>query len=384
MSTSLEVARDNMVKRAVETVKVVSGRGGLPHWASGTTGEWTTTPHGDWTGGAYVGALWLAHVHDPDAVWWELAWRVSLRLRPRVKHRTAFKGFSFYFGTAAPHALVDNPATTDMALDAARVLVDMFDERLGLIPLGEDAEEAASVGTAESSIDSAQAAALLYWAEDRTGEESFGKVADQHLARVLDIHVRDDGSVVQSSTLDPFDGHVIRTHTHKGYSDTSTWGRAQTWAMLYSAHAAVMRPSNPRWSDIAQRTTDWWIANVPSGLISYWDFDDPTIPDAERDTAATAMAVASALRLAHALGDTDGASYRAFAERTARALAEQYVTPTAADDPRPVGMLTGGCFTLRSTVRAQDAATNVELVFGSYFLLESLMILTGEIPAGRI
>lgn len=382
MSVPLEVARDRMIERAVSS-RTVLGRG-LPHWASGETGEWTLTRDGDWTGGSYVGALWLAHIHDPVAVPWQLPWRASLLMQPRVKHRTAFKGFGFYFGAAAPHALVKNPGTTTLALDAARVLLDMFNERLGLIPLGEDAEEAAWIGTAESSIDSAQASALLYWAGGYTGEEAFDKVADQHLTRVLEIHAHDDGSVIQSSTLDPNAGHILRTHTHKGYSDTSIWARAQAWAMLYSAHAAVVRPSNPRWSEVARRTLDWWIAHVPTDLISYWDFDDPTIPDTERDTAATAMAVASALRLDHALGESDGAPYRAFAERTASALVDRYVPPTGQDDERPVGMLTGGCFTRRSTVRTQDTATNVELVFGSYFLLESLMILTGEIPAGRI
>ncbi|WP_165959603.1 glycoside hydrolase family 88 protein [Nonomuraea longispora] len=381
MSTSLALARERMVERAVRSRSVLSR--GLPHWASGETGDWTVTPDGDWTGGAYVGELWLAHAFDPARVSAAHA-RAALDLMlPRLDHRTAFKGFGFYFGAAAATRLVDHAGTDMIALRAARVLTDMYDERLGLIPLGEDAEEASSVGAAESSIDSLQAIALLFWAADHTGDETFDRIATRHLERVLEIHVRQDGSVVQSSTLDPEDGRVLRTHTHKGYDDRSTWGRAQGWAMLYAAHAAVVRPEDPRWRDVARRTIDWWIAHVPEDLIAFWDFDDPAIPDTDRDTAATTMAIAAALRLAHALGE-DGAPYRDFAERTAHAVVDRYLTPTDDTDGRPAGMLTGGCFTRRGTVRQQDAATNVELVFGSYFLLESLMVLTGVVPAGRI
>jgi unsaturated chondroitin disaccharide hydrolase len=47
-------------------------------------------------------------------------------------------------------------------------------------------------------------------------------------------------------------------------------------------------------------------------------------------------------------------------------------------------MLTGGCFTRKSVARDIDTAHDAELIFGSYFLFESLVILTGLVSAGRI
>src|SRR5205085_5137587 len=138
--------------------------------------------------------------------------------------------------------LLADGAARDAALTAARSLKDMFDPRLGLIPLGNEAEEASAVGAAESSIDSLQATGLLYWAAEQLDDSRMEEISDAHMRRVLEIHVRPDDSVVQSSTLDPDTGAVRRTHTHKGYSDTSTWGRAQGWAMLYTSHAAMVRP----------------------------------------------------------------------------------------------------------------------------------------------
>jgi hypothetical protein len=44
------------------------------------------------------------------------------------------------------------------------------------------------------------------------------------------------------------------------------------------------------WLEAAERGADWWIAHVPEDRVAFWDFDDPAIPDTERDTAATAVA----------------------------------------------------------------------------------------------
>jgi hypothetical protein len=291
-----------------------AGLPGVPHWADTETGEWTTTPDGDWTGGGWVGQLWLAHSIDPARFSLTDAHRALALITPRMFKQTVFKGYGFYCGAAIGDLLTGDPHARETALQAAKSLAEMFDERLGLIPLGEDAEEASSTGAAE----------------------------------------------------------------------TSTWGRAQAWAMIFSAHAAVVRPTEPVWREYARRTADWWIANVPADKISFWDFADPAIPDTSRDTAASAIATAAFLRLSHALGAKDGSRYAQIARETASALVSGYLTPCRPDDTRPSGILTGGCFTRRSTVRSVDAATDVELIFGSYFLLESLAVLAGSIPAGRI
>ncbi|WGD53545.1 hypothetical protein QA641_06415 [Bradyrhizobium sp. CB1650] len=375
-------ARERMLERIAQTRE--AAKTGLPHWARTTDGKWTFTPEGDWTGGAFVGQLWLAHLADPQRFPISDARAALSRMLPRAQLRTAFKGFGFYHGAALGSILFADEMARDAALTAARSLEQMFDPRLGLIPLGQDAEEANAVGTAESSIDSLQATGLLYWASDQLGEQRMDEIANAHLRRVLEIHVRPDNSVIQSSTLDPQTGQVLRTHTHKGYSDVSTWGRAQGWAILYTAHAAMVRPDEPLWREYAVRVLDWWIDHVPTDLVAYWDFDDPAIPNTSRDTAATAIAAAASLRLASALGATGGAKYRDFAERTVAELVSAYLTPILPSDKRPPGMLTGGCFTRKALARDIDTAHDAELIFGSYFLFEALAILTGLVTMGRI
>jgi len=382
LTNDLLSARERMLQRIEQTRNVATE--GLPHWANTETGEWTFTPDGDWTGGAFVGELWLAHLVDPKRFPIEDARAALGRMLPRAERRTAFKGFGFYHGGALGSILFGDKMGREAALTAAKSLKAMFDPRLGLIPLGNEAEEANAVGTAESSIDSLQATGLLYWAADQLDDQEMEEISDAHMRRVLEIHVRPDDSVIQSSTLHPNSGTVLRTHTHKGYSDVSTWGRAQGWAMLYTAHAAMVRPEERMWREYAVRVLDWWIAHVPADLVAFWDFDDPAIPNTSRDTGATAIAAASALRLAAALGPVEGAKYRDFAERTVAALVGGYLTPTSSGDRRVTGMLTGGCFTRKAVVRKIDDARNVELIFASYFLFESLAVLTGLVPPGKI
>jgi unsaturated chondroitin disaccharide hydrolase len=376
-------AADAMLDRIRATANVLDDA--FPHWADGRTGEWTTTPDGDWTGGAWPGMLWLAHRMTGDEHYRESARVWCLRLRRRTKVETAFKGFGFYCGAALGHVLSSDDTGRAVALEAAQSLRGQFDRRLGLIPLGKDAEEAGETGRSFSSIDSLQAAPLLFWASRQTGDDSYADVAASHTTRVLEIHCRDDGSIIQSSELDSADGRVKRHFTHKGFSDTSIWGRAQGWGMLYSAMGVAQRPAETGWLARSMAAADWWLAHVPADGVAFWDFDDPAIPDTERDTAATAIVGAALLKLAAVAPDGDRrAHYREAAERTVRALVRGYLTPTFDGDARPRGMLIGGCFNKRRDSRSQDHALNAELVFGSYFLFASLQALAGAVSATEI
>lgn len=376
-------AAGEMLHRVDQTATILHDR--FPHWANGRTGEWTTTPDGDWTGGAWPGMLWLAHTMTGDEKYRELARAWCLRLQPRATRETVFNGFGFYCAGALGAILSADATGKTVALEAADALRRQFDPKLGLIPLGKDAEEAGETGKAFSSIDSLQASPLLFWAAGETGEESYRDCAVRHTTRVLDIHCRPDGSIIQSSELDGRNGDVLRHFTHKGVSASSVWGRAQAWGMLYSAMAFVRSPGETRWLARSMAAADWWLARVPDDRVAFWDFDDPAIPDTERDTAATTIACAALLKLAEVAPDAASRSrYRDAAERTVRSLVDAYLTPTSAGDSRPRGMLVGGCFNKRPDSRPRDAALNAELIFGSYFLFESLQTLSGVVKATEI
>jgi unsaturated chondroitin disaccharide hydrolase len=376
-------AADRMLRRTDHNLDVL--RSEFPHWANSQTGVWTTTPDGDWTGGAWPGMLWLAAKRTGEARYLDAARQWSSRLKPRATLQTAFKGFGFYYGAALGDLLCRDRDAAVLALDAAASLKGQFDGRSGLIPLGGDAEESEGVGNSFSSIDSLQATPLLFWAAQKSGDATYADVATQHTSRVLDIHMRNDGSIVQSSELDPKNGNVVRYFTHKGHSDDSVWGRAQAWGLVYTAIALAHRPREKRWMEQLLKGADWWLANVPPGMIAFWDFNDPAIPDTDTDTAATSIACSALLKLAQMAPTTElCARYRKAGERTAAALVERFLTPIDEGDSRPEGMLVGSCFNKRRDSRAQDSATNAETIFGAYYLFEALNVLDTTIEATSI
>ncbi|MGY3622163.1 hypothetical protein [Bradyrhizobium sp. USDA 10063] len=376
-------AIEQMQARIDQTLGVLGTE--FPHWADATTGKWTTTPDGDWTGGAWPGMLWLLARRSGEAKYVDAARMWSIRLKPRAHLQTAFKGFGFYYGAALGDLLCGDRAAAALAIDAARSLKAQFAPKLDLIPLGGDAEESDDVGSSFSSIDSLQAVPLLYWAAGKTGDASFADVATRHTTRVLDIHMRPDGSIVQSSELNPATGEVVRHFTHKGVSDTSVWGRAQAWGLVYTAIACAHRPQERRWMEQLIAGAHWWLSHVPASMVAFWDFDDPAIPHTETDTAATAIACSALLKLGQLAPSAElRGKYREAGERTATALINGYLTTAGPNEARPSGMLVGACFNKRRDARAQDSACNAETIFGSYYLLESLNVLDGMIEPEKI
>jgi unsaturated chondroitin disaccharide hydrolase len=376
-------AIDRMLGRIQDTAARV--KDGFPHWADPETGQWTTTPHGDWTGGFWIGMLWLAATATGEARYRSWAAPCAERLRARIDAETVFKAFPAYYGAALGAILHDASGPREIALATARSLTRLYAPALHLVPLGAQAEEGGHIGSTETSIDSLQAAPFLFWAASLTGEPRLREVATGHAETIISLHLRPDGSFIQSSSLDAATGRLVRHYTHKGASDTSTWGRAQAWGMLFSTQSYLADRGREAWIGAAVRGADWWLAHAPEDHVAFWDFDDPAIPDTERDTAATAIATAALLKLSVVAPTESGrARYRKGAEATARALAERYLTPTHPADPRVPGMLTEACFNKRTDARPQDRANRCEFIVGSYYLFETLLALEGRIDPLRV
>jgi unsaturated chondroitin disaccharide hydrolase len=130
---------------------------------------------------------------------------------------------------------------------------------------------------------------------------------------------------------------------------------------------------------VAKRVSDWWINHVPTSGVAYWDFSDPRIPNVPRDTSATAIALASLLKLSALTTAEDQVRYRTAAERTAETLVTNFLTPVSERDERTPGILTEGCFNGRT-----GQATKHELIWGDYFLFEALLVLSGLLSPSAI
>ena len=348
---------------------------GFPNYADPETGAWVTSPGGDWTGGFWVGALWLAGRTTGSQRYAELAARWCRALRPRVASDTVWRSFLFYYGAALGDILLGDQAAAAIALEGARGLTSLYNQRASVLPLGTGTSQRGGEQTVIDAV--GPVSALLGWASEKTTDPAYRELAARHARRHIELCVREDGSVSQTATFDPRTGEVARRYSHQGYSDESTWARAQAWAMLGFAQSARWLPEQGAFLDTAVRVADWWIEHVPDDWVAFWDFSDPGIPAVERDTSATAIAAVSLLKLAQLVQDSDRRSrYGEAAAATVQALVGGYLTPTGPDDRRHPGILTEGCYH-----RHLALATRNELIWGDYYLFEALQILRGSLSA---
>ncbi|MBI4587577.1 MAG: glycoside hydrolase family 88 protein [Candidatus Rokubacteria bacterium] len=362
-------ALSRMLARMDQTGRSVTR--GFPHFADPETGIWTTSPAGDWTGGFWNAMCWLAARSTGEARYRRWAEQWTDWLRPRAHSDTVFRGFLFYYGAVTGALLLSSSLAREVALAGARGLASSYNPRTEALPLGSEAEEASDVGKGEANVDTVQGGALLLWAFRETGDPALHEIAVRHARRHIEFCVRADGSICQSASFDPETGRMLRRYTHKGIRDDSTWARAQAWGIIGYTHMFQWE-REPRFLEVAGRAADWWLAHAPQDRVAFWDFDDPAIPHTNRDTSATAIVAAALLKLAElAPSEAKRREYRHAAEETAEALVRDYLTPA--------GLLTHGCYN-----KKVGLATRHELIWGSYYLFESLHVLAGALNPTEI
>ncbi len=346
---------------------LASDESGFPHYADQNTGVWTRSPAGDWCGGFWVGMLWLAALVTGEDRYRRAARIWVERLRPRRGSDTVYRGLLFWHGAAIGALLHGDRMAREVALEGALGLARLYNPRARLIPLGDETGAMPHAGRDEASIGGVPGTTpLLIWAGREIGDEGLEQMAVAHANRHAEICVRADGSVNQSASFDVETGELRRRYTHNGARDDSTWARAQAWAMAGFVQAARWQPP---FREVVVRVSDWWVDHLPADGVAFWDFDDPEIPNTNRDTSATAIAAAALLKAARLIPEREG-RYRETAERMVRALIDRHLTPAGGEDPRPPGILTDGCYDRRTGL-----ATRNELIWGDYYLFETLCAL---------
>lgn len=343
---------------------------GFPHAADGRTGRWEVTPHGSWTGGFWVGCCWLAHVltGEPRYRRWGLEW--AERLRGRELDLTHDIGFLFHYAAVLGCRVAGEPALRALALAAADRLVTMWHPRARVIPVGTRAE--VSAGTDDVTIDCLMNLQTLWWAARETGSPRYGEVALAHAERTAAWHARADGSCFQSVHFDPTTGEAAERHTHQGYSPEGCWSRGLGWCAygFLEAHRATGRPE---FLQTARRAAEYHLRRMPEDGVPFYDYDDPRIPEAPRDTSAAAILASACL----ALAEVEGAGgFRDAAGRILASLVQDHLTPLGPRDQRPRGMLLHGCYNVHT-----GEAPDHELIWGDYFLLEALARWQGLWPS---
>jgi unsaturated chondroitin disaccharide hydrolase len=324
--------------------------------------------HGNWTGGFWAGCLWLAAMVSGDARYAASARRWADRLAGR-EHDDATHdlGFLFYPSHAVGALLGHDGGLTARALTAAETLLSRFVDGRGYIQAWGPRGHPDWVGT--STIDTMMNLPLLWWAARKSGEARFAAAASAHAVTTRRHFFRPDGSTYHLVVYGATETDPPRKTTFQGAAPESCWARGQAWAIAGFA-VAYRETRDEQFLAAAEAAARCFLARLPEDRVPYWDFDDPAIPAAPRDSSAAAIAAGGLLELAAAHpSPARAAEWRREAGTLVDALAArcQNRAPDRAD-----GILLHGCYS-----RPHGEGVDAALTWGDYFYLHALAWLAG-------
>lgn len=320
----------------------------------------------DWTSGFVPGSLWYLFEATGEAKWKAAAIDYTARTAP-AKFDKSQHDLGFMLGSGYGHGwrLTKDPAYRDALLAGATTLITRYNPKVGSIQswdLWKNSNWAFPV-----IIDNMMNLELLMWAARAANEPRYREIAIAHADTTLKNHFRPDGSSYHLVDYDPQHGGIRGRVTVQGYADSSSWARGQAWG-LYGYTMMYRETRKEEYLRQARKIAAFFMQHprLPADKVPYWDFDDPAIPNAPRDSSAAAIASSALLELA-SLSDKDSARrYRDFAESQLRSLASPAYLAAPGEN---------GGFLLKHAVGHKPAGKEIDvpLNYADYYFLEALL-----------
>jgi unsaturated chondroitin disaccharide hydrolase len=205
---------------------------------------------------------------------------------------------------------------------------------------------------------------LLFEASKLSDDKKYQNIAIKHANTTLKNQFRIDNSCYHVIDYNPISGAVNKKTTLQGYNDDSVWARGQAWA-VYGFTMSYRYTKDKAYLNQAENTAKFFMTNknLPEDGIPYWDFKDPSIPNAARDaSAATVMASA----LYELYGYTKNKSYLAYADKIINTLSSnKYILDSNINAPFILDHSTGNW--------PKHDEIDEPIVYADYYFLEALL-----------
>ncbi|RZA34112.1 MAG: glucuronyl hydrolase [Lysobacteraceae bacterium] len=330
----------------------------------------------DWTAGFVPGSLWYLFEATGKASWRAAAADYTARMAPAKFDKSQHDlGFMLGASYGNGYRLTKDPAYRDALLAGATTLVTRFNPKVGSIQSWDLWKN--TTWTFPVIVDNMMNLELLTWASRAANEPRYRDVAIAHADTTLKNHFRPDHSSYHLVDYDPNTGAVRGRVTVQGNADASSWARGQAWG-LYGYTMMYRETGKPEYLRQAHHIAAFFMNHprLPADKVPYWDFDDPAIPNAPRDSSAAAIVSSALLELARLTGkDGDrnlAQRYRSFAEAQLRSLASPDYLAAPGEN---------GGFLLKHATGHKPAGKEIDvpLNYADYYFLEALLRLKASL-----
>lgn len=264
----------------------------------------------EWCAGFWPGVLWYDYEYTKDKQVSEEAENFTHSLKflshiPAYDHDLGFLVFCSY---GNGYRLTKNPAYKQVILDTADTLATLFNPIVGTI-LSWPREVEPRNWPHNTIMDNMINLEMLFWAAKNGGNPYLYDIAVSHADKTMKSQFRPDYTSYHVAVYDTITGNLIKGVTHQGYADSTMWARGQAWA-IYGYTVVYRETKDPKYLDFAQKVTDVYLDRLPEDKVPYWDFDDPSIPNAPRDASAGAVVASALLELSTYLPNGTGKRYK--------------------------------------------------------------------------
>jgi len=334
----------------------------MPRSMNIKTLEIRKVPSRDWTSGFFAGNLWQLYRLTGNSKYKEQAQKwTPFSKKESVNSNSHDVGFKVFcsFGEALK---VENKKEYEAVIvKGAETLCKRFNPKVGSIRSWDFNKE---IWDFPVIIDNMMNLELLFEASKISGNPKYRNVAIQHANTTLKNQFREDNSCYHVIDYNPSTGVVRKKTTLQGYNDDSVWARGQAWA-VYGFTMSYRYTKDPAYLNQAEATAHYFMTNknLPEDGIPYWDFKDPSIPNAPRDVSA-AMVMASGLYELYTY--TQNKSYLAFADKLmASVQTDQYILDTQIKAPFLFDHSTGNW--------PKHDEIDEPIIYADYYFLEALI-----------
>ncbi|MBF4494117.1 glycoside hydrolase family 88 protein [Flavobacterium sp. MR2016-29] len=334
----------------------------MPRSMTTKTNSIKKVPSKDWTSGFFAGNLWQLYRLTGNPQYKEQAAKwTAFSKKESVNNNSHDVGFKVFCSFGEALKVENKQEYKDVIIKGAETLCTRFDPKVSAIRSWDFNRE---IWDYPVIIDNMMNLELLFEASKLSGNKKFRDIAIKHANTTLKNQFRDDNSCYHVVDYNPVSGAVRKKTTLQGFNDDSVWARGQAWA-VYGFTMSYRYTKDEAYIKQAEATAKFFMTNknLPEDGVPYWDFKDPSIPNAPRDVSA-ATVMASALYELYSY--TKNKSYLAFADKIIATLnSDKYILDAKINAPFILDHSTGNW--------PKHDEIDEPIIYADYYFLEALL-----------